>query len=161
MSYMFKHRHWGHWLILLQVPTHFLLLNHSYPTPSLVHHTFPEAVFLLDHIKVIIHNLTFSHFVFMSMIFSDLGELNPKLYIPEAETKNQFKMIIAMKYSVRDDCLIVNLFRFFYKEVNILLLYLHVTLVQCSFSLVTADLPTIFTQKWACSTKIRGYIQRK
>ena len=135
MTFMFKILHWGHWLILFQAQPHFLPPNHFFLTPSLVHHTFPEAVFPLDHIKVAIYNHPISHFVFMSLVFSDLGELNPTLYMPEAESKSLFKMKIAMKYSVGHDCLIVNLFRFFIKEVNTFfsifytLLYCHICLV--------------------------------
>ena len=117
MSFMFKHLHWGHCPILSQAQTHFLLPNHSFPTLSLVHHIFPEAVFLLDHIKVENSYLPNCCIYVIFSSFSDLGELNPKLYVQEAETQSQFKMKIAMKYSVQQDCLVVNIFRFFVKEV--------------------------------------------
>ena len=120
-----------------------------------MHHTILEAAFLLDHIQVAISHLPNSPVVFIS----DLGELNPKLYVPEAETTNHFKVKIAMKYSVQHGCLIVNLFRFFIKEVNTFLLSL--TLVQSLFSLMTADLATIFTPKFAFLTKIRESTPRR
>ena len=51
--------------------------------------------------------------------------------MPEAESKSYFKMKIAMKYSVQHDCLIVNIFRFFVKEVNTFFSLIY-TLLKCN-----------------------------